>query len=245
MSNTLCFISKKLYPSEEVNIGASIRKPIFNLIKKDFPDFTDGAYISVESLNKYRQQYIEQIVNNDNDETTALEKQIIKSLTDHEIIAHHLLDDEQATLTFGQRLSDKIALFGGSWTFILSFFFFLLCWMVINSLVKNGFDTYPFIFLNLILSCLAAIQAPIIMMSQNRQAEKDRLNAYNDYKTNLKAEIEIRMLHEKVDHLMNFQGQKLLEIQQIQTEYMADILKSVQNENRVNKPESDKFIVKE
>ncbi len=231
MGNIICEVSKRNCTPDEVRIGAAVRPPIFNLIKKDFPNFTEGSYISIESLNEYRQNYIEQIINNDNDETTALEKQIIKSLMDHEIISHSLLDDGKTVLTFGQKLSDKIALFGGSWTFILSFFFFLMLWMVVNSLVKNGFDTYPFIFLNLILSCLAAIQAPIIMMSQNRQSEKDRIHAYSDYKTNLKAEVEIRMLHEKIDHLINYQGQKLLEIQQIQTEYMSDILKTVQQEN--------------
>ena len=241
MENIKCFVSKKNYNPEDVRIGAGIRPPIFSLIIKDFPDFTDGSFISVDILNQYRQRYIEQIINNDNDETTALEKQIIKSLTDHEIISHQLLDEEQITLTFGQRLSDKIALFGGSWTFILSFFFFLLLWMVVNSIVKNGFDTYPFIFLNLILSCLAAIQAPIIMMSQNRQSEKDRLHAHSDYKTNLKAEVEIRMLHEKMDHLMNYQGQKLLEIQQIQTEYMADILKAVQSDNYIAKQPKERL----
>jgi uncharacterized membrane protein len=235
MKNTLCHVSKEHFNPDDLRIGASIRQPIFKLIKHDFADFTEGSSISVESLNQYRQKYIEQIINDDNDETTALEKQMIKSLTDHEIISKKLLEDEQLNLTFGQRLSDKIALFGGSWTFILSFFFFLLVWMVLNSIVKNGFDTYPFIFLNLILSCLAAIQAPIIMMSQNRQAEKDRLHAFSDYKTNLKAEVEIRMLHEKIDHLMNYQGQKLLEIQQIQTEYMSDILKTVQTENHALK----------
>ncbi|MEN9610279.1 MAG: hypothetical protein RLZZ628_1093 [Bacteroidota bacterium] len=231
MATMQCYVSKQDYDGAEVRVGAAVRQPIFNLIKKDFPNFTTSDYISIESLNIYRQQYIEQIINNDNDETTALEKQIIKSLTDHEIIAHQLLNDEQVPLSFGQRLSDKIALFGGSWTFIISFFLFLMCWMLINSVVKNGFDTYPFIFLNLILSCLAAIQAPIIMMSQNRQSEKDRLHAYSDYKTNLKSEVEIRMLHEKIDHLMNYQGQKLLEIQQIQAEYMSDILKTIQSEN--------------
>ncbi len=235
MENIVCAVSKKSYSAEEVRTGASVRGPIFNLIKKDYPDFTEGSYISIDSLNQYRQHYIEQIINSDNDETTALEKQIIKSLTDNEIISNKLLEEGQGTLTFGQRLSDKIALFGGSWTFIISFFLFLLTWMVVNSVIKNGFDVYPFIFLNLILSCLAAIQAPIIMMSQNRQSEKDRLRAHSDYKTNLKAEVEIRMLHEKIDHLMNYQGQKLLEIQQIQAEYMSDILKSVQYENQVLK----------
>ena len=223
MEKILCSVSHKYFEPEEVRIGGSIRPPIFGLIKADYPLFTEGSYISVGKLNQFRQRYIEQIVNNDNDETTALEKQIIQSLTDHEIISHKLLNDEQVPLTFGQRLSDKIALFGGSWTFILSFFFFLLAWMTINTLVKNGFDTYPFIFLNLILSCLAAIQAPIIMMSQNRQSEKDRLHAYSDYKTNLKAEVEIRMLHEKMDHLILNQQQRLFEIQQIQIDMLKEI----------------------
>ncbi len=235
MKSTLCHVSKEHFNPDDLRIGASIRKPIFSLIKKDFPDFTEGASVSVEALNKYRQEYIEKIINDDNDETTALEKQMIKSLTDHEIISKKLLEDEQVDLTFGQRLSDKIALFGGSWTFILSFFFFLFLWIILNSIIKNAFDVYPFIFLNLILSCIASIQAPIIMMSQNRQAEKDRLHAFSDYKTNLKAEVEIRMLHEKLDHLMNYQGQKLLEIQQIQTEYMSDILKTVQHDNQGTK----------
>jgi uncharacterized membrane protein len=235
MAIVLCYVSKKECDSNEARLGASIRQPIFNLIKKDFPDFTSEMFISIDSLNVYRQQYIEQIINTDNDETTALEKQIIKSLTDHEIIATNLLSDDQVSLTFGQRLSDKIAIFGGSWTFIISFFLFLFAWMILNTIVKNGFDTYPFIFLNLILSCLASIQAPIIMMSQNRQAEKDRLHAYNDYRTNLKSEVEIRMLHEKVDHLIIFQSQKLLEIQQIQGEYMSDILKTIQAEHQHSK----------
>ena len=156
-------------------------------------------------------------------------------MTDHEIISTKLLADSETSYTFGQRLSDKIAVFGGSWTFIISFFCFLSAWMLLNIILQNrAFDSYPFIFLNLILSCLAAIQAPIIMMSQNRQNEKDRLHASNDYKTNLKAEVEIRMLHEKMDHLMNYQGQKLLEIQQIQTEFMADIVKTIQTENKTN-----------
>ena len=146
-----CEITKKDYDSDELRIGASIRQPIFNLIKKDFPNFTEGSYICIDSLNQYRQLYIEQVVNNDNDETTALEKQIIKSLTDHEIISTKLLADSETSYTFGQRLSDKIAVFGGSWTFIISFFCFLSAWMLLNIILQNrAFDSYPFIFLNLI-----------------------------------------------------------------------------------------------
>jgi len=130
--------------------------------------------------------------------------------------------DEQ--LTFGQRLSDKIADFGGSWTFILSFFFFLALWIAFNiySLTKS-FDPYPFILLNLILSCIAAMQAPVIMMSQNRQEEKDRERSKHDYQVNLKAELEIRMMHEKIDHLILHQQQRLFEIQRIQIEMLQEI----------------------
>jgi uncharacterized membrane protein len=128
-------------------------------------------------------------------------------------------------LTFGERLADKIAEFGGSWRFIIIFFVILSLWIAINSLtlILKPFDPYPFILLNLILSCLASIQAPIIMMSQNRQEDKDRLRAEHDYRINLKAELEIRHLHEKIDHLLMNQWQRLLEIQEIQMELMEEL----------------------
>jgi uncharacterized membrane protein len=117
-----------------------------------------------------------------------------------------------------------VAEFGGSWTFILSFFFVLLLWIGVNAaLLARPFDPYPFILLNLVLSCLAAIQAPIIMMSQNRQEDKDRMRSENDYRTNLKAELEIRHLHEKMDYLVLHQWQRLLEIQELQLELMEAI----------------------
>jgi uncharacterized membrane protein len=126
----------------------------------------------------------------------------------------------------GQRVADKVATFGGSWTFILSFLAFLLLWIAANAfiLMNKGFDPYPFILLNLILSCLAALQAPVIMMSQNRQEEKDRERARNDYMVNLKSELEIRLLHEKLDHLILHQEQSLIEIQRVQIDMMNDIL---------------------
>jgi uncharacterized membrane protein len=128
-------------------------------------------------------------------------------------------------LTFGERLSDRIASFGGSWRFIILFGAVLLVWIALNAvfLVNRGFDPYPFILLNLILSCLAAIQAPIIMMSQNRAEARDRLRAENDYKINLKAELEIRHLHEKIDHLLRRQYNRLFEIQQIQIELLEEL----------------------
>jgi len=137
-------------------------------------------------------------------------------------------------LSPGQRLSDKIADFGGSWMFIITFMTFILFWLLTNVyvLTMKPFDPYPFILLNLILSCIAALQAPIIMMSQNRLEEKDRERSKHDYKVNLKAELEIRMLNEKVDHLLMNQQQKLLEIQQIQIEMMNDIMNEISRNNK-------------
>jgi uncharacterized membrane protein len=126
--------------------------------------------------------------------------------------------------TFGERLSDHLANFGGSWSFLIFFGVVLFAWMAFNvwTVGKEQFDPYPFILLNLVLSCLAAIQAPIIMMSQKRQEAKDRLRSENDYRVNLKAELEIRHLHEKIDHILTRQWERLAEIQQIQLEIMQD-----------------------
>ncbi len=139
-------------------------------------------------------------------------------------IAENIEDDFLEQRTLGQRLSDGLATFGGSWTFLISFGVFLLVWMAISIAMgeAKSFDPYPFILLNLVLSCLAAIQAPIIMMSQKRQEAKDRLRSRNDYQVNLKAELEIRHLHEKLDHLIAKQWQRLAEIQQIQIEMLQD-----------------------
>ncbi len=128
-------------------------------------------------------------------------------------------------MTLGERIADNVAKFGGSWRFIISFGVFLVMWMIINSIVllRRPFDPYPFILLNLILSCLAAIQAPIIMMSQNRQEAKDRLRSEHDYRVNLKAELEIRHLHAKMDQLLTHQWNRLLQIQQIQVELIEEI----------------------
>jgi uncharacterized membrane protein len=128
-----------------------------------------------------------------------------------ELSADELEDNYQSSLTFGERIADKIAEFGGSWTFIISFFGFILAWVVLNTVAytSSRFDEYPFILLNLILSCIAAVQAPIIMMSQNRQEAKDRLRAKNDYNINLKAEQEIRELHTKIDELLKLEKKKM------------------------------------
>jgi uncharacterized membrane protein len=150
---------------------------------------------------------------------------VIESLARHETLAENVDAQFQKKRSLGERLADRIADFGGSWTFISLFGGFILIWIAINSvlLIARPFDPYPFILLNLMLSCLAAAQAPIIMMSQNRQEARDRLRSENDYRVNLKAELEIRHLHEKLDHLLQHQWERLIEIQQIQIELMNEL----------------------
>jgi uncharacterized membrane protein len=157
-----------------------------------------------------------------------LEKNVIASLKEDKSIVT-IAEDEEESRSFGQRIADKVADFGGSWTFIISFVVFIVIWIGSNVfiLVDKGFDPYPFILLNLILSCIAALQAPVIMMSQNRQEEKDRNRAKKDYMINLKSELEIRMIHDKIDHLIMHQQQELIEIQKVQIEMMNDILDQI------------------
>ena len=152
---------------------------------------------------------------------------MLTAIKNNSILSENIQDDKESELTTGERIADKVASFGGSWTFIITFFSFILIWMLLNIwlLATKPFDPFPFILLNLILSCLAAIQAPIIMMSQNRQEQKDRQRGEHDYKINLKAELEIKLLSEKMDHLLVYQNKKLLEIQEVQIDYLEDLMK--------------------
>jgi uncharacterized membrane protein len=229
MNTATCYISKKKLPITELYKGHFLKKEILDLVKKDYPDFSEGDYISIESLNEYRKKYMATLLKQENAEISEMEKQVIDSIAKNELLSKDLEEELSKDLSTAQRIADKIATFGGSWTFILFFFLFLLLWMGVNIflLVGKPFDPYPFILLNLILSCLAAIQAPVIMMSQNRKEEKDRKRSQNDYKVNLKAELEIKLLHEKIDHMIIHQNQRLLEIQQLQTDYLDDILKAL------------------
>lgn len=193
-------------------------------LKQFRTDIDDPAKLSGAELSGCRKEYIEHLIRQDVGELTNVEKSVAKSISRHELISKP--DKQPADLSgFGGRLADKVAAFGGSWKFIILFFVVLITWMLINVIWfgNKGFDPYPFILLNLILSCTAAIQAPIIMMSQNRQEEKDRERAEHDYKVNLKAEVEIRMLHEKLDHILLHQNKRMLEIQKMQVEMMQNI----------------------
>ncbi|TXJ25965.1 MAG: DUF1003 domain-containing protein [Chitinophagaceae bacterium] len=197
--------------------------------KQHYPDADDISAIPPEQLIELRKNYINELLAQDFGELNEVEKIVTKSINNRKILSkHHFLPTDK-NLSFGERLADKVASFGGSWSFIIIFFIILIIWMGFNAwfLHNKGFDPYPFILLNLILSCLAAIQAPIIMMSQNRQEAKDRQRAEHDYKVNLKAEVEIRMLHEKLDHLLLHQNKRLLEIQKVEMEMLEGIEKAV------------------
>ena len=211
--------------SELTPFGA-IRPNVAAEVLKVRPDMADGDYLCAHHVNFFRARHVEGLLQDERGEHSTLEKDVLAALTDHELISEHLSTENRDALTFGERLSDRIATFGGSWRFIMLFGFVLACWIVINSafLLIGAFDPYPFILLNLILSCLAALQAPVIMMSQNRQEAKDRLRSEYDYRINLKAELEIRHLHEKMDHLLKHQWERLVEIQQIQIEILDELV---------------------
>jgi uncharacterized membrane protein len=218
-------ISKKEFPIADKVSAKLIRNPILALIQKDYPDFDEDKFLAIGELNMYREKYISNYLVVEIGELSNLETKVIGSLNEDKSLVS-VVEDEIGVRTYGQKVADNVAAFGGSWKFIILFGVFILFWILINIyiLLNKGFDPYPFILLNLILSCLAALQAPVIMMSQNRQEEKDRERAKKDYMINLKSELEIRMLHEKLDHLIMHQQEELIEIQKVQIEMMNDIL---------------------
>ena len=222
-------VSNKEFPVSERISAKTIRHSVLALIIKDNPTFTHAGFLSVSELNFYREKYITEYLTKEVGELTKLEKTVLTSLTGNTTLSDKLDGEDQQTATIGQKIADKVATFGGSWTFIISFLFFIFLWISVNVFwfINKGFDPYPFILLNLILSCVASLQAPVIMMSQNRQEEKDRDRAKKDYMINLKSEIEIRTLQENIDHFIINQQQELFEIQKVQVEMMTDILKQI------------------
>jgi uncharacterized membrane protein len=221
----ICEVCKKPKPPNSGMIAELIRPSLLEFIKKKLPDLDSRGFICLDDLGEFRKDYIKEVLEDEIGELSVLDNEVIESLHQHEILASNIEEQFERKLTFGERLSDQIASFGGSWRFIILFGVVLVLWIVLNAalLLNRGFDPYPFILLNLILSCLAAMQAPIIMMSQNRAELRDRLRSENDYKINLKAELEIRHLHEKIDHLLRRQYNRLFEIQQIQIELLEEI----------------------
>jgi uncharacterized membrane protein len=219
-------ISNQTFSLSERISGLIVQPNILALIQQENPNFTKDSHLAISELNLYREKYLQELLERERLAISELEETVLTSITNETTLADKLEFEDDNNNSFGQKLADKVAAFGGSWSFILLFIGFLLLWIVINVFifVTKPFDPYPFIFLNLILSFIAALQAPVIMMSQNRQEEKDRARAKKDYMINLKAELEIRMLHEKIDHLILHQQQDLLEIQNIQVDMLKDVL---------------------
>jgi uncharacterized membrane protein len=214
-----------------------LRPTLADYIRLHHPNIGPDDYISRKVLDDYRGRYISELLVDERGELSTLEGEVVESLRTHDTLAENVEEDYDEHRSLGDRVADVVAAFGGSWTFIISFCVFLAAWMALNLAMgdRKAPDPYPFILLNLILSTIAALQAPIIMMSQRRTEAKDRLRAHNDYKVNLKAELEIRHLHEKVDHLLNRQWERLTEIQQIQVEMMLEQAKTAGRVVKVRK----------
>ncbi len=202
-----------------------ISQPVLDTIRRGHPDLIAEGYVCLPDLNRYRARYVEEVLELEKGDLSRLDAEVVESLKEQDLLSTNLNVEFERVLTFGERMSDRLAEFGGSWTFVLFFLGVLAVWIAFNTAAMfwRPFDPFPYILLNLVLSCIAALQAPIIMMSQNRQEAKDRLRAEHDYRINLKAELEVRQLNLKIDQLLTHQWQRLLEIQRIQTELMQEL----------------------
>jgi uncharacterized membrane protein len=222
-TKTPCAISGREWPRRQLVNLETVRPSLADRIRRDHPELPADALISRAELQRFRSLYVEEMLRDETGEISDIEQRVAESLANNEMLSENVEEEFDEKRTFGEIVSDHLASFGGSWMFIISFLVLLGVWIAFNlARGTETFDPYPFILLNLILSCIAALQAPVIMMSQKRQEAKDRMRSLNDYQVNLKAELEIRHLHEKLDHLISRQWQRLAEIQQLQLEIMQD-----------------------
>ncbi len=221
-----CVVCARSFPSDMMLPANLVRDNIAGLIAARASGWDGAGFICRGCLNGFRAEFVRAEMEKDRGELSAIEEEVMKSLHEGQIVADDVNREYQRALTVGERAADRVAEFGGSWRFIIIFFSVMTVWIVVNTviLLSHPFDPYPYILLNLALSLLAAVQAPIIMMSQNRQEARDRLHAENDYKVNLKAELEVRAIGDKLDQLIHHQWAHLLEIQQIQIEMIDDLV---------------------
>ncbi len=221
----VCSVCGRSFPRKELVHSTIVRPPVADLIRLEHPQWSPEGFICHADLSRYRAEYVRRMVDSEEREMLKLEKDVRTSLRQHEVSARNVEDTFESEWTLGQRLADRTADFVGTWTFLILFMILVVLWMGVNSAVIlwHPADPYPFIFLNLVLSCISAIQAPILLMSQNRKEEKDRLRSQHDYRVNVKAELEIRHLNEKIDHMLSRQWERLAEIQEVQVELLADL----------------------
>jgi uncharacterized membrane protein len=231
-----CSICGKALGPDEGFPSELMRESVVKLIRRDHPQWEVGGVVCPDDHHHYRMELVEDMLETERGELSELDAEVVSSLRQHELLTTDLNKEFDEGLTAGQWVADRVARFGGSWGFIISFAAVLLVWILVNSmaLLTRPFDPFPFILLNLVLSCLAAIQAPVIMMSQNRQEAKDRLQSEHDYRVNLKAELEVRLLNARFDLLLGRQWRHLMEIQQVQ----MDLLDEISSYRRTVEPES-------
>ncbi|HUK93094.1 MAG TPA: DUF1003 domain-containing protein [Methanomicrobiales archaeon] len=222
-----CQVCREHKNKAELVPAGLVRESIADLIRKEYPAWSSDGYICRADLNRFRARYVGKILEKEKDELASLDAIGIGSLKDHELTAKDINVEFDQQRTFGERMADQLAEFAGSWTFVGVFAGLFFLWIAMNSLILlyRPFDPYPFILLNLALSVLAALQAPVIIMSQNRQESRDRLHMEDDYRVNRNNEMEIHQLHRKIDYLLKSQGQRLLEIQSVQVELMEDLVR--------------------
>lgn len=230
-----CIVDQQRYQVVDGMRLEELETSLRQMILKDFPQAHNSSFICSEHLVHYRLAKMDAMIENDYQQNDKVNAQLSKILANHTYRVVDVNSELESSLTFGQRVADGVARFGGSWAFIISFVVVMLVWMLLNVLpiFSHHFDPYPFILLNLFLSMVAAIQAPLIMMSQNRAAEYDRLQAANDFKVNSMSEEEIRVLHSKVDHLIQQDEPNMLEIQKMQTQMLGEIQAQVNELRRL------------
>lgn len=221
-----CTVCRKDFPVSELVGWLQVRPALSRLIARDVPEWGENCQICWQDLKRYRERYLTGLLADEDGEIGQLEAQVAEALAQGNLLTPQTSETHEPT-SFGDRMADRVAAGGGSWAFIFFFLAVLVVWMIVNTvgLLTQPFDPYPYILLNLVLSCVAALQAPVIMMSQRRQEAKDRERAQNDYLINLKAELELRQLHDKLDHQMVHQWRRLLEIQQIQIDLLQELRK--------------------
>ena len=215
-----CQVCGQTFPVRELVAAPIVRDNIAAEIRREHPEWNESASICRTDLARYRAQYVHALLLSEKGELSTLENEVVRSLQNHQTLASDVDSDFDENRSFGERLADRIADFGGSWTFLICLAVFIVAWIAMNSLVLywRPVDPFPYILLNLLLSCLAAIQAPLIMMSQNRQETKDRERAENDYNVNLKSELIVGDLHMKLDSILDNQDKIRQELDELRGE---------------------------
>lgn len=220
-----CQICHQFFSLKEIYPLALVRHSVMESARKKYPHLLEQGFVCYPDLRQLNAIHFEKVIGEVRGEVTGLEKEVLQSIKTQELLSENPNVEFEEKISFGGKVADRVAAYGGSWSFIISFAVLLVIWMGMNSWLyaQNPFDPYPFILLNLVLSSLAAFQAPIIMMSQNRQSSKDRIKIENDYLVNLKAELQIRQLNARLEVFMKYQWQKINELNKTLEEVLQEL----------------------